>query len=627
MAQEYNTRRRSSASRILVDASDPIDGGQYSAQDGYDALPQQAAPRTQRDAYYSRDTYAPQPEYAPDAERPARSAYGTRGAQDPYGTTRSSERAQRPRYDRDAYGSEGGSDRSSRGTRDTRSGRSSRTAETARGTHSARGSRDARSSRGSNSTRSSSSRSANRSAGNSARRSTRGTVRGNGTGRGNGIGAARGGRNGGNRGGGAIAALSSLPFAKIILAIVLLVVIVFGARMCMSMIPITVTINGGEYTIHGAKTVQTAAQECGLPLNPGDLISLQGNVLERFQGEPYSVTVNGEKVTDYSMRLSNGDVIQLGDGDDIVEEYEATQQPIPRYAEILGYGSLHIISDPGSDGILETRVGKLSGETVEKRLQEPDDVTVTEFNPITSQKVIALTFDDGPSEYTPEVLDLLKQYDAKATFFVVGTCIEEEDRTQFTERAAQEGHQILTHTYSHALSGNSVNLATCDPDDQVGEIANGYTTIKSAIGSEPEHILRLPGGYLDEDLLLNIYPYFEIEVGWNIDTADWMMPGEEEIADSILAAESGDIVLCHDGGGDRSQTVEALKIALPKLKAEGYRLVTLDELLAVCTNSELSAWHEAHPVGDAATAASGSAAAASVSAASASAASTSANGA
>ena len=70
------------------------------------------------------------------------------------------------------------------------------------------------------------------------------------------------------------------------------------------------------------------------------------------------------------------------------------------------------------------------------------------------------------------------------------------------------------------------------------------------------------------------------EIGWNVDTEDWRRPGAEAIAQRLLSVKPGDVVLMHDGGGDRSQTIEALKIALPQLVEEGYKFVTIDQLIA-----------------------------------------------
>lgn len=93
-------------------------------------------------------------------------------------------------------------------------------------------------------------------------------------------------------------------------------------------------------------------------------------------------------------------------------------------------------------------------------------------------------------------------------------------------------------------------------------------------------MIRTPGGNFNESTALNLKPLVSAEIGWNIDTEDWRRPGAEAIAEKIKQAKNGSIILMHDGGGDRSQTVEALRIALPYLKEQGFRFVTIDELLA-----------------------------------------------
>ena len=80
-------------------------------------------------------------------------------------------------------------------------------------------------------------------------------------------------------------------------------------------------------------------------------------------------------------------------------------------------------------------------------------------------------------------------------------------------------------------------------------------------------------------MVKNIGPLIKAEIGWNIDSSDWRRPGADAIAKQIEDAWPGAIVLMHDGGGDRSQTIEALKKALPRLKDQGYRFITIDELL------------------------------------------------
>ena len=135
-------------------------------------------------------------------------------------------------------------------------------------------------------------------------------------------------------------------------------------------------------------------------------------------------------------------------------------------------------------------------------------------------------------------------------------------------------------SFDHAAGdGQSVNLGYMTPEDQVAEVQKGYEAIEAATGAEASHVFRTPGGNYGEGVMRNVGPLISAEIGWNIDSQDWRKPGAAAIANQVKNAWPGAIVLMHDGGGDRSQTVEALKDALPYLKSQGYRFVTMDELL------------------------------------------------
>ena len=103
--------------------------------------------------------------------------------------------------------------------------------------------------------------------------------------------------------------------------------------------------------------------------------------------------------------------------------------------------------------------------------------------------------------------------------------------------------------------------------------------ITDVLGGEASRVVRMPGGNLSEEMVLNLQPYIDYEIGWNIDTQDWTLPGAEAIYQEMISVDPGDIVLCHDGGGDRSQTVEALRRAIPYLKSKGFTFLTMDEML------------------------------------------------
>ena len=347
------------------------------------------------------------------------------------------------------------------------------------------------------------------------------------------------------------------PVWKALVALALIAAIVFAAQLCSTAATINVTVNGTEYTLHGAKTMQTAIKESGLPINSGDLISLRGQILEKHGGDPFYATVNGIETVDPDMKLHNGDEITVTDGKDVVEDYESEYEPIPFSAVTGGLGALHIFI-PGEEG------------TMVRWCYNPD---------VGDDKVIALTFDDGPSpECTAEILDILAENDAKATFFIVGSQIMTEDDAALVKRAYDEGHQLCTHTYTFGQSVSSFNFSSLAAQDQIDEINLGYQAISNVTGVEPSHCVRLPGGTMNDDAVLNVAPYIDAEIGWTIDTGDWLSPGSDVIFETIVNAEPGDIILCHDSANSE-QTIEALRKALPWLKRWGYKFVTIDDML------------------------------------------------
>ncbi len=175
-------------------------------------------------------------------------------------------------------------------------------------------------------------------------------------------------------------------------------------------------------------------------------------------------------------------------------------------------------------------------------------------------KVLHLTFDDGPHiHFTDRILEILAKYSAKATFFVVGKNIV--TRPGWVERTLAAGHVVSNHSYTHRkLAGVSQQTF----DDEVGRT-------QLAIGPRAAACLRPPYGAVDAQLRQRAANLGLTTVLWDVDTRDWRREPPEEIAKRIIdGAQSGNIVLMHDGGGDRSNTVQALEIALPKLVGQGW---------------------------------------------------------
>ena len=191
------------------------------------------------------------------------------------------------------------------------------------------------------------------------------------------------------------------------------------------------------------------------------------------------------------------------------------------------------------------------------------------------EKVIALTFDDGPHPtYTNQILDILKEYDIKATFFVLGKFAEAYP--DIIIRQWQEGHEIGNHTYSH------VDAKRVSKKVLYNEYKKTQEIIENLINHQPR-LFRPPYGSFDSQALDIMEMHDSIIVLWSAhqDSKDWSNPDVEEIVNTTLSnIRNGDIILFHDYVYyDESSTVEALKQIIPELKSRGYRFVTISELL------------------------------------------------
>lgn len=195
----------------------------------------------------------------------------------------------------------------------------------------------------------------------------------------------------------------------------------------------------------------------------------------------------------------------------------------------------------------------------------------------THDKLIALTFDDGPDPVqTPQILALLKQYQAKGTFFVLGKWAEKFPELVMQEQ--QEGHEVANHTYAHTYAVKSTAR-----DKFTQDMVAAEQSITDA-GVPRPLLFRPPGGFYN-DMVIDVAKqkgYTIVLWSWHQDTRDWASPGIAAITNKVLKnVRNGDIVLFHDKVEGRAQTVAALKVILPKLQQEGYRFVTVSELLAV----------------------------------------------
>jgi peptidoglycan/xylan/chitin deacetylase (PgdA/CDA1 family) len=191
----------------------------------------------------------------------------------------------------------------------------------------------------------------------------------------------------------------------------------------------------------------------------------------------------------------------------------------------------------------------------------------------TGHRVVALTFDDGPSVYTPGILDILRKQDVPATFFVIGEHVAQYPRYVRAERA--QGDLVGDHTYTHP------DLEQLSPDQIRAQLSQTEQAIRSASGYSPRWF-RPPYGDVDSEIVAIAASLGLRTVLWSVDPQDWALPGSQAIVDRVLtAAKPGSVILMHDGGGDRSETVAALPAIIDVLRSRGYTFNTLDQLFGL----------------------------------------------
>jgi peptidoglycan-N-acetylglucosamine deacetylase len=198
--------------------------------------------------------------------------------------------------------------------------------------------------------------------------------------------------------------------------------------------------------------------------------------------------------------------------------------------------------------------------------------TVYRVQPSNNEKVIALTIDDGPwPKTTLQMLDILKQNDVKATFFWVGQALQANP--EIAKQVVAEGHAIGNHTWHHWYK--KMDAATAKSEiERTSELIYKITGVKTSL-------FRPPGGFLNNGLATYAKSQKNSVIMWSLTSADTDPRAKPQafVNNVLKGAKPGAIVLMHDGGGDRHRTVQALPQIISGLKQQGYRFVTVPELL------------------------------------------------
>lgn len=240
------------------------------------------------------------------------------------------------------------------------------------------------------------------------------------------------------------------------------------------------------------------------------------------------------------------------------------------------------------DGIrtLNTGTPNLTGGK-EAETRESQPLTLAELhakyptyfvlNGSSAKRQVALTFDDAPDAwFTPQVLDVLKKYKVRATFFVMG--VRAESHPDVVKRMIREGHEVGNHSYDHPNLPHQSDAAFHRQVERTSSI------IRTLTGRSP-HLFRPPYGNISEGQIQWLASQKYRVVNWNVDSLDWKGLSADQVSANVLAhVRPGSIVLQHAAGGEGENlagTVGALPGIIEKLQGEGFQLVTVSELLGL----------------------------------------------
>ncbi len=225
-----------------------------------------------------------------------------------------------------------------------------------------------------------------------------------------------------------------------------------------------------------------------------------------------------------------------------------------------------------NENILKTNITKITYNKINKEIIKDNEILVTSNNYDfinnriidKDKKLVALTFDDGPSYNTMKIVDILKKYNSTATFFVVGQKVDKYKNT--IKYLSDNNMEIANHTYTHKLLSKldetSILKEIKDTQEAIYKITNTYPTLfRPSYGTVSSKLKRISPMPI---------------IIWNLDTLDWKHHNSKKIANKILSNVSdGDIILMHD---TYTASRNAVEIVIPKLKEQGYEIVSVSEL-------------------------------------------------
>lgn len=328
-----------------------------------------------------------------------------------------------------------------------------------------------------------------------------------------------------------------------------------------------VQVNGVIYSVPPAATVGNLAAVSALLARPGSTLNLTGDVIALGAGAPASREIDDSPYVG-DPPLGDGSAMLVRHGEHLLETIKRTTKAVPFETTFEGSGPVVSLVQAGADGQREIYKGSSSGKEAAVFLITAPQDAVVERNATAKpgQKLAALTFDDGPGTYTQGVLDALAAKQVPATFFVLGSSAS--GNQALIEKIKAAGHEVENHSWNHPI------LTELSAE----QVRSQISRTNAVIGGS--RFLRPPYGEYNAAVTAVAHSMGLRLVLWTVDTLDWKYPDVDSIMSYVKAqTKPGAIILMHDGGKNRSQTVAAIPVIVDWLFANGYSLTTVKELL------------------------------------------------
>jgi peptidoglycan/xylan/chitin deacetylase (PgdA/CDA1 family) len=314
----------------------------------------------------------------------------------------------------------------------------------------------------------------------------------------------------------------------------------------------TIEVGGQQVAANGVVTVADALRRARVEVPAGHVLAVVSHRPLSGDHQPGQVLLDGRPAAQDTV-VSPGAVLTVVPGEDVTEPLRITRESV---SPVNGVASLYVGGRAGSARVVR---GAISGETLSRRV-----VLRPHRGHLVAPRAVGLTVDDGPDPvWTPRVLRLLAIAHVHATFCLVGR--EVAKHPELVRAIVRGGHALCNHTWNH-----DELLARRSPAVLRSELARTQAAVRRAAGVSPR-LFRAPGGGWSPAVEREARRQGMTPLKWSVDPRDWARPGARHIAGVVLATlRPGAIVLLHDGGGDRSQTLKALKFLLIRLPRMGY---------------------------------------------------------